>query len=233
MSSANSIFISYRRSDSQDVTGRIHDRLSDHFTNDLIFRDVDSIPYGDDFQITLQESVSNCLVLVAVIGPTWFKVLQERMQRPQTDWVRTEIALALQRNIPVIPVLTSGAQMPGANDLPEDLKALAPRNAAQARAGLDFHVDMDRLIQRLESVLKQSGSPEPLKLSTSQKLKLERLRSDLQAKERDYKAVAEDLKVELDAPTKNRLQDRLSLLEKELDDLEQEIAAIEQGSHAE
>jgi hypothetical protein len=46
-----SIFISYRRDDSADVAGRIYDRLVDSFGEDLVFKDVDNIPFGMDFKI--------------------------------------------------------------------------------------------------------------------------------------------------------------------------------------
>lgn len=153
MSPANAIFISYRRSDSQDVTGRIYDRLSSHFDPDLIFKDIYSIAYGENFQEKLKDSVSRCKVLVAVIGQKWLEILQERLKKTDTDWVREEIALALQQNVLVIPLLVGGASMPKAEDLPYDLKALGPCNAAQARPGLDFDADMARLIKRLEDVV--------------------------------------------------------------------------------
>jgi hypothetical protein len=38
--SPDSIFICYRRDDSADVTGRIYDRLVDHFTPEHVFMDV-------------------------------------------------------------------------------------------------------------------------------------------------------------------------------------------------
>jgi hypothetical protein len=52
-----SIFISYRRDDTADVAGRIYDRLIQHFGEDLIFKDVDSIPLGVNFRKYLSESV--------------------------------------------------------------------------------------------------------------------------------------------------------------------------------
>ena len=47
-----SIFISYRRDDSADITGRIYDRLVQHFSRDTVFKDVDSIPLGSIFAST-------------------------------------------------------------------------------------------------------------------------------------------------------------------------------------
>ena len=47
---SNRVFVSYRRDDSADITGRIHDRLSAHFGSCGVFRDVDSISVGRDFR---------------------------------------------------------------------------------------------------------------------------------------------------------------------------------------
>ncbi|MBE9070566.1 toll/interleukin-1 receptor domain-containing protein, partial [Leptolyngbya cf. ectocarpi LEGE 11479] len=181
MSSPNAIFISYRRSDSEDITGRIYDRLRAHFAQELIFRDLDSIPLGDNFQEVLQQSVNSSQVVIAVIGPTWLEVLKQRLQSPNVDWVRVEIARALERQeIPVIPLLVGRANMPGADELPDDLKGLNPRNAATARPDPDFHHDVDRLIKRLEEILgKPQAADEPLVetrvLSTLDQMKLNAL----------------------------------------------------------
>ena len=50
------IFLSYRRTDSADVTGRIFDRLSVQFAKEKIFKDVDSIPLGVDFRTYIDRS---------------------------------------------------------------------------------------------------------------------------------------------------------------------------------
>ncbi len=64
------VFISYRRDDSADVTGRIFDRLRAHFDKQVLFRDVDVIPFGSDFRQVIRKAVEDCQVLLAVIGPT-------------------------------------------------------------------------------------------------------------------------------------------------------------------
>jgi len=38
------IIISYRRSDSAAIAGRIRDRLAEHYGADAVFMDIDSIP---------------------------------------------------------------------------------------------------------------------------------------------------------------------------------------------
>ena len=58
------IFISYRREDSADITGRIDDRLLHAFGRKSVFKDVDSIPLGMDFRKHLSSAVAKCDVLL-------------------------------------------------------------------------------------------------------------------------------------------------------------------------
>jgi hypothetical protein len=55
-----------------------------------------------------------------------------------------EIAAALNRKIRVVPVLVDGAHIPKPDDLPEDIKALARRNAVELRNDT-FSRDVDAL----------------------------------------------------------------------------------------
>ncbi|MGB2611675.1 MAG: toll/interleukin-1 receptor domain-containing protein [Isosphaeraceae bacterium] len=63
------IFLSYRREDSRGVAGRIYDRLRGYFGLDSVFFDVDSVPFGVDFQEHIESVLSHCDVFLAVIGP--------------------------------------------------------------------------------------------------------------------------------------------------------------------
>jgi tetratricopeptide (TPR) repeat protein len=158
------IFISYRRDDAAYVTGHINDLLRKEFGDASVFTDVDNIALGVDFRAVLDETVSQCQVLLAVIGTAWLTVRgqdgQLRLEDP-ADFVRIEIESALKRNIPVIPLLVSGATMPTAEDLPDSLKELAFRNGTQIRPGPDFRVDMARLAKNLQrhfdSIRTESG----------------------------------------------------------------------------
>jgi hypothetical protein len=154
-----SIFLSYRRDDSSDAVGRIYDRLVDHFGGESVFMDEESIPVGIDFRQYLQDAVSRCNILLAVIGQGWLEAHdpeglsagQRRLDNPD-DFVRIEIQTALARGIAVVPVLVGRATMPVAKHLPDGLKELAFRNAAEVRPGKDFHHHVDRLIQGIESM---------------------------------------------------------------------------------
>jgi hypothetical protein len=152
------LFISYRRSDSEDIAGRIYDRLVGHFGKASIFFDVDTIPFGIDFRDFLKDEVQQCQVLIAIIGPQWLTTQDvDGLRRIDNtaDWVRIEIESALARNIPVIPLLVGKARLPRPDELPPSLQNLAYRNAATARAGRDFHRDMDILISGIETLIKR------------------------------------------------------------------------------
>jgi len=121
--------------------------------------DVDAIPLGANFSKVLHEEVAKCGVLLAMIGPNWLDARDEHGNRrldDPNDLVRIEIAAALQRNIPVIPILLDGARMPKANQLPEDLKEPALRNGMEIRHA-SFQDDMSRLIHDLKGQVNTSS----------------------------------------------------------------------------
>jgi formylglycine-generating enzyme required for sulfatase activity len=160
------VFISYRRDDSAGQAGRVHDRLAQEFGRDLLFMDVDAIPLGADFIKVLREEVARCDVLLAIVGPNWLNVRDDEGNRRldnENDFVRNEIATALQRDIPVIPILLDGAKIPRPEQLPKDLEALTARNGLDVRHA-SFHIDVDKLISGLRG---QSGLIDILKLPRS------------------------------------------------------------------
>jgi formylglycine-generating enzyme required for sulfatase activity len=156
---AAKVFISYRRDDSGHAAGRVHDRLEREFGSDLLFMDVDAIPLGVNFIKVLREEVAKCDVLLALIGPNWLDARDEegnrRLDNPE-DYLRIEIATALQRDIPVIPILLDRATMPKAAQLPTDLEELAVRNGLEIRHA-SFRIDMDKLVQGLKILPIQSN----------------------------------------------------------------------------
>ena len=150
------IFISYRRSDSNNITGRIYDRLAQHFGREAIFKDVDSIPLGVDFRQHLHSAVGECEILLVIIGKSWLAATDEQGAKrlhKESDFVRIEIEAALGRNISVIPVLVENSEIPQSSELPASLANLAFRNGIQVRHDPDFHRDMDRLIRDIEEHL--------------------------------------------------------------------------------
>ena len=163
------IFVSYRRDDSAGHAGRLKDRLRARFGDEQIFMDVDHIRPGEDFITVIETALASCEILIAVIGRQWPSIGEDSLRRldDPEDPVRLEIATALSRDIPVIPVLVHRATMPKPKDLPEDLAKLSRRNAMEL-SDLSWHDDVDKLISRMERVLAERAEEVRLAEETSQ-----------------------------------------------------------------
>jgi hypothetical protein len=152
------IFVNYRRHDSEGESGRLFDDLVEQFGEQSVFMDVAAIEVGRDFRKAIDESVASCGVLLAVIGLGWLDEKGEsgvrRLDDPN-DFVRAEIASALKRDIPLVPVLVRGARMPHADQLPEDIRDLAYRNAVELTHAR-WKSDIKLLIRSLRSLLGDS-----------------------------------------------------------------------------
>jgi TIR domain len=149
------IFISYRRQDSAGGAGRVRDWLVNRFGKE-VFLDVDNIDLGVNFVKALREEVGKCNTLLAVIGRDWLDIRDKNGRRrldDPNDFVRNEIGTALQRGIPVIPILLDGTEVPSADQLTEDLKELSFRNGMNVRYD-SFETDMDRLVRGLKKQLR-------------------------------------------------------------------------------
>jgi TIR domain len=147
-----SIFINYRRHDSEGEAGRLFDELSARFGEDSVFMDVAAIEPGRDFRKAIDSSVATCSVLLAIIGLDWLDTRdtqQRRRLEDVSDFVRIELASALRRDIPVVPILVRGARMPHPEQLPDDLKELAYRNAVELTHAR-WKSDVQVLIRALE-----------------------------------------------------------------------------------
>jgi hypothetical protein len=151
------IFISYRREDSAVWTGRLADQLKEWFGAESLFMDIDTIKPGVDYTEALQKAVSSCDVLLAMIGPEWATATDKsgklRFENPN-DWVRVEIAAALKRKIPVIPVLVGGASVPTMDLLPDELDPLAHRQAHEL-TDKRWNFDVEQLINAFPTNLQR------------------------------------------------------------------------------
>jgi hypothetical protein len=123
-----------------------------------VFMDVDLEP-GVDFVDRITQAVSECHVLIEVIGPTWATIKdaegEVRLADPE-DFVRLELETAMQRpDVTVIPVLVAGAEMPAPRDLPPEVRAITRRNALQL-SHERWRSDVGRLIRALERLLAET-----------------------------------------------------------------------------
>lgn len=152
------IFISYRRSDSESVVGRIYSELRKHFCAGDIFLDHYSLPAGKPFGRLINERIVASRVALVLIGPTWCtgessdgKTLQD-----ETDFVRAEVEAALAApNVDVIPVWVMRAQT-GATEvlsLPSSIQPLFQNCGLTIRPIPDEELDIQRMITTLKKML--------------------------------------------------------------------------------
>jgi hypothetical protein len=155
------IAISYRRSDSSAITGRIFDRLAAHYGKQSVFMDIDNIPIGTDFRAHIADVWRQTDIVVVVIGPGWIGVDAAGAARmsQESDPVRAEIEAALARGMPLIPVLVDGARMPASTELPKSFKDFAFLNAAEVATGRDFHHHLDGLIAAIDRAVAAIANP--------------------------------------------------------------------------
>ena len=146
--SAPTLFISYRRDDSQAWAGRIADYLNEQ-TNTNVLIDVDSISRGQDYTQAIADSVQVADVILVVIGQSWLNATDAdgalRLQ-DQDDPVRLEVLWSLQQDKLIVPVLVDGAPMPSRKNLPEELGDLAVRNGLTLNHQT-FRRDLEQLIR--------------------------------------------------------------------------------------
>jgi TIR domain/Putative peptidoglycan binding domain len=128
------IFISYRRQDtaSSALALGLVQYLAREFGQRNVFIDVD-MSAGTKFPTMLEMLLAECKVLLALIGPGWLNAQDDKGQRRldnPNDWVRLEIARAINRDITVIPVRIGSTELPKKADLPEEIRSLVDYQAA-------------------------------------------------------------------------------------------------------
>jgi len=153
---ARKVFISYRREDAKADARSIYQRLERTFGTHGLFMDVDTIERGRDFRTAIDSYLADSAAILVLIGRNWHAIDPDARTRrldAATDFVRIEVASALKRDIPVIPVLVDGAGLPAAEELPEDIRPLVFRQAARV-SHESFASDMDRIERDLLALLR-------------------------------------------------------------------------------
>src|SRR4051794_8488176 len=65
------IFICYRREDTAHAAGRLYDALANRFGDDLLFMDLDKIPWGGDYVDVIRQRLESATVVLVLIGHDW------------------------------------------------------------------------------------------------------------------------------------------------------------------
>jgi tetratricopeptide (TPR) repeat protein len=127
----DNIFISYRRDDAAAYAGRIADRLGAFIGVHRVFMDVEDIRPGQNFAQAIDQTLARCSIVLVVVGPHWFDILQQRAAKGQEDYVVHEISAALARKATVVPVFVGGATAAALSGLPAALADLSFHQAVE------------------------------------------------------------------------------------------------------
>jgi TIR domain len=126
------VFISYRREDTGDTAAHLRHSLGRTLGPEKIFRDMDTIQPGQNFETVINEALRSTSVCLVLIGPRWLTLKDDKGRRRldvPNDLVRIEVETALRLGVEVIPLLVDGARTPPRNQLPESIRKLASINA--------------------------------------------------------------------------------------------------------
>jgi hypothetical protein len=156
------IFISYRRGPYTDSAARLAEHLVAAFGKRKVFIDTDGIPSADNFEAVIGKALDRSSIFLAVISPDW---VGRRAGKPEdkgrlseeADHVRLECETALSLQIPIIPVLVGGAEMPRPDELPSSLTELTKRNAIPVGQGIHYRAALERLKQRIRQLWRSWG----------------------------------------------------------------------------
>jgi hypothetical protein len=217
------VFMSYRRADDRHFIGRLHDRLCDAFGDEMVFRDIDSIPAGTNFRQVILRTLNEVDAVVAVIGPNWAR--SDSDHPAGTDFVFLELAEALKQGKPVVPVLVEDTLVPSSAELPQDLRALVDINAISVRGDPAFRHDSAHLVEAIGAVVAENRArlarerheaDERARRTAAERSERERVAQQLRAEERAARARLAELE---DAAARRQIEQeraRLDAIEEQL-----------------
>jgi pterin-4a-carbinolamine dehydratase len=172
----NSIFISYRRSDSQHAALAVADALGWAFPEGEVFFDRVSIEGASDWSRSIQDAAHQARLMVVVIGEGWLKASdthgRRRIDQPK-DWVRQELLSAIRRQIRILPVTLDKAEVPSPEALDPEIEVLHYQQPLPVRVS-SWESDLHAVIERIaeitglpsrkrsrDEVLNPNGTPIP------------------------------------------------------------------------
>ncbi|MDX2263703.1 MAG: hypothetical protein NW215_01845 [Hyphomicrobiales bacterium] len=149
------VFINYRKALSGKDARLLHGVLTREFGRGAVFLDTSELEGGDHWPSKLEREVDASSSMAVLIPAGWADVLNEKGERRldnPNDFVRFEIARAFMRNIPVLPILIDGAEVPAPAALPTNLIGLTALQAMLLRSE-SFDDDAGKIGKRLKQLI--------------------------------------------------------------------------------
>lgn len=137
------IFISYRREGGYDTAQHLYNLLTrDHYH---VSFDIDTLRNGD-FDKSLLNRIDQCKDFILIVDQHAFDRTLDPTFDPNKDWMRQELAYALEKGKNIIPVFLAGVKgFP--DNLPDDIKAVEKKNGPEYIKG-HFNVFYEDLKKR-------------------------------------------------------------------------------------
>lgn len=146
------IFISHRQSETETVAHRLCERLRQHY-GPQVFANIGQVPLGSDYRSFIAQEVERSDLVLVLMGPRWLEIVRAKASQSQ-DFVRTEIEIALAKNLLTVPVLIGEeAVMPAENELPPRISQLSYLQGFRLSPERDFEEQVLRLIEGLDHAL--------------------------------------------------------------------------------
>lgn len=112
---APSIFINYRRTDTQAYAILLKEKIQAAFEHVKVRVDTEDIEIGDPWPEKLTTWLEEATIMISLVGQKWLsskdKHERRRIDNPE-DWVRKEIEYALLKRKTILTVLVDRGQMP-------------------------------------------------------------------------------------------------------------------------
>jgi hypothetical protein len=119
------VFISYRRADAGDLAEKVAQSIRSVFGKAAVFIDTGDVPAGSRWAAVLDSQLERTVGLLCAIGEHWTGDDGDgrRIDDPN-DWVRREVRTAINRRIPVLPVVADPAHLPSTEEVPTELRPI-------------------------------------------------------------------------------------------------------------
>ncbi len=159
------VFVSYRKTDTEGVAGRLAAALGARFGEHRVFFDRHTIAAGERFDDRIETAVANAEVVLVLIGTQWLRAQDRHGRRrlsQRDDWVRREVVIALTRGRPIIPLLVNGAELPDKEALDDEpeLVNLTTLQATVLRES-EWKTDLAKIFKRIVRLAPDASSGLP------------------------------------------------------------------------
>jgi len=126
------IFISYRREGGSTFSSILYSELCKFFAAENIFKDVNTLTPGSNFKKEIEIALDKSSIFLLLVDKNWLQLQNEKGEKKlfsKNDFVRNEIAMAIEKNLEIIPVLFENGTMPAEKELPLTVRSLCNKHA--------------------------------------------------------------------------------------------------------